>query len=65
MKVVKRYKVPFTRLLSTRDLMYNMINIINTALCYMKVVKRVYPKSYHIFFAISLIFYLYEMMNLH
>ena len=28
MKVVKRYKVPFTRLLSTRGAMYNMINII-------------------------------------
>ena len=34
MKVVKRYKFPVIRQISTRDVMYNMINIINTALRY-------------------------------
>ena len=33
--VVKRYKLPVIRKISTRDVNYNMINIINTALCYM------------------------------
>ena len=44
MKVVKRHKFPVTRYISTRDVMYNMIKIINTL--YMKV-KRVNPKSAH------------------
>ena len=30
MKVVKRYKLPVIRQMSTRGIMYNMINIINT-----------------------------------
>ena len=33
MKAVKMYKVSATRSISTRDIMYNMINIINTAVC--------------------------------
>ena len=34
MKAVKRYKLPVIRYISTRDIMYNMINIIKTAVCY-------------------------------
>ena len=34
MKVVKRYKLPVIRLISTRDVTHNMININNTAVCY-------------------------------
>ena len=34
MKVIKRYKFPVIRQISTRDVMYNMINIINLAICY-------------------------------
>jgi len=34
MKVVKMYKLPVIRCVSTRDEMYNLINIINTAVCY-------------------------------
>ena len=50
--------------------MYNMINIISTAVCYlyMKVVKRVNPKSSHHKeknFSISLILHLYEMVDVH
>ena len=33
MRVVKRHKLPVTRYISTRDVMYNMINIMNTAVC--------------------------------
>ena len=43
-KVVKRYQLPVIRL--ARDAMYNMINIIDTA-AYMKVLKRLNPKSSH------------------
>ena len=31
MKVVKRYKLPVTRKICTRDVIYDMITIINTA----------------------------------
>ena len=34
MKAVKMYKLPVIRQISTRDIMCNMINIINTAICY-------------------------------
>ena len=30
-KAVKRYKLPVRRYVSSRDIMYNMISIINTA----------------------------------
>ena len=33
-KVVKKYKLPGIGSISTRDAMYNMINIIDTAVCY-------------------------------
>ena len=33
MKAVKMYKLSATRSIRTRDIMYNMINIINTAVC--------------------------------
>ena len=36
-KVVKRYKLPIIRQISIRDVMYNMINIINTAVCYINI----------------------------
>ena len=35
------------KLISTRDVMYKMINIINTAVSQIKVVKRVNPVSSH------------------
>ena len=31
----QKYKLPVIREMSTRDVMYNMINIINTAVCYL------------------------------
>ena len=34
MKAVKRYKVLVIRYISTRDVLYNVINIINSAVCY-------------------------------
>ena len=34
MKMVKRYKLPVTGNISTRDVIYNLINIIHTAACY-------------------------------
>ena len=34
MKAVKRYKLPVIRKISTRNIMYHRINIINTAVCY-------------------------------
>ena len=48
--------------------MYNMINIVNTAVLYMKLVKRInseiLPQEKEIF-SISLFSYLYEMMDVH
>ena len=35
-EVVKRYKFPVIRYISTRDVMNNMINIINNTVCYMR-----------------------------
>ena len=34
MEVVERYKLLVIRQISIRDAMYNMINIINTTVCY-------------------------------
>ena len=49
--------------------MYNMIKIINAGVCYRWKSLRVNPKSsYHKekqFFSISLILYLYEMIDVH
>ena len=39
MKAVKRYKLA---VVSTKDIMYNMINVINTALC--STLKRINPE---------------------
>ena len=33
-KAIKRYKLPVKREISTRGMMYNMIRVINTAMCY-------------------------------
>lgn len=33
MEVVKRYKIPLVRYISSRDVMYNVVNIIITAGC--------------------------------
>ena len=33
MKAIKMYKLSATRSISTRDIIYNMIHIINTAVC--------------------------------
>ena len=30
----ERYQLPVIRLISTRDVMYNLINVTNTAACY-------------------------------
>ena len=48
---------------STKDTLYDMINTVNGAI-YMKMAKKVNPKSYHhnIFF---FILYLYDMMEVH
>ena len=41
-KAVKRYKLPVIKEVSTSNVMYNMINTINTAICYKsKLLKRV------------------------
>ena len=48
--------------------MNNMVKIVNTLYFNTKVIKRVNFKSSHhkeIFFSISLIMYLYNMMNIH
>ena len=68
MKPVKRYKLPVVRYISTRNEMYNVINIINTAVCYVwkllrKSTLRVLTTQK--FFSVSLILYLYEMMDVH
>ena len=34
MKAIKEYKLAVIKQISTRDVMYNMINRINTAVCY-------------------------------
>ena len=47
MKTIKRYELLVIGKIGARDKMYSKINIINTAICYMKVVKRVNPKSYN------------------
>ena len=47
MKAVKMYKLSATRSIRTRDIMYNMINITTTAICYMTVIKRVNPNLSH------------------
>ena len=36
----QKYKLPVIRLISTRDILYNMINIINTAVCYIGMLLR-------------------------
>ena len=40
MKVVDRYKYQVIRYRSARGVMYNMINIINTAVCYIHELLR-------------------------
>lgn len=47
-KVVKRYKLPVMRSISTGDVMYYMMPIVNNVVWYIfKVAKRVDPKSSH------------------
>jgi len=43
MKAVKRNQLPAVRYISTRDIMYNMINI---TVLFVKVVKRINPKDF-------------------
>lgn len=40
-KVVIRYRLPVTGEISTEDMMYRMVTVVNTIVCYVKVVKRV------------------------
>ena len=47
MKAVKRYKLPVIRQISTRDIMYNIANIINTNVLYITVPKIVNLESAH------------------
>ena len=49
MKAVSRYQLSLIRSISTRDVVYNMINIINNVVCdILKLFKQVNPKSsYH------------------
>ena len=64
----ERYQLPVIRLISTRDVMYNLINITNTAACYTWKLLRINCKSSHPkekFFSISLILYLYKRMDVH
>ena len=67
MKMVKRYKLLDVRYISTRNVMYNTINIIRTAICYMWTLKRVNPKkSYHrekYFFYFFCIYMRWEMLT--
>ena len=65
----KSHNLSVVRQLSTRDVMYNnLINIINTAVCYVWKLTRVNLKSFHhrnkTFFH-SLILNLYETMDVH
>ena len=67
-EVDKRYKFPVTRQISTRDVLYNMINIITTAVCYIQKpsreqILRVLTQGKKFFF--SLILYPYEKMDVH
>lgn len=54
-----------SKIRNTKDIIYNMVNIINTTVYYMQV--RVNPEfpSQGYFCSISLIVYLYEMMDIH
>ena len=46
--------------------MFNMINAINTTVCYIKIAKKVNPKnSHHKEQYFYLILYLYEMIDVH
>lgn len=40
MKAVKRYRLHVIKQVSNRDVMYNMISIINTAVCYIRKLLR-------------------------
>ena len=59
MKTDKWYKHPVIRQISTRDIMYSTINIVNTVLDYTGKLLRINPKRSHhmgkIFFSISLL----------
>ena len=43
MKAIKRYKFPVIGKIMTRDVMYNMVNIINTTLCYIQKLREKIP----------------------
>lgn len=40
MKVVKRYKLAIRRLISTRDIIYNMMTTVNNAICYIGTLRE-------------------------
>ena len=59
MEVGKRYKLTVIRQISSRNIMYSIIDIINSAMFYMTVFKRVNPKcSYYkkTFFSLILLY---------
>ena len=61
MKVVKRYHLAVITKISTRNVRYNMVNIINSAVCYIRRLSRVnlvLITGENIFF-ISLVLYLF------
>ena len=47
MKAIKNYKLPVVRYKISRDIMDNMIIVINTDVSYMRNFKRASPKSFH------------------
>ena len=44
---VKRYKVPVMRQISSGDVMYSMVTVVNNTLVYLKVAKGIDLKSSH------------------
>ena len=64
MKTVEWCKLPLKRSISTRGIMYNMINIISTAVYYASNLLRVHSKSsYHKGSIFSFTLFLYDMIS--
>ena len=60
MNAVKRYKLP---VVSTKDIMYNMINVINTAVC--STLKRINPEFSSQEHTFVIVIYLFKIMAVH
>ena len=46
-KVIKKYKLPFIRLVNPGDVTYNMVTIVNNCIVYLKVANGIDLKSSH------------------